>query len=146
MLRDGAAEEKALSVPATVVEEKAALLLGLDTFGERLEAERMGELDDRSDKFAGVLVVGETLDEGAVDLQHAHPGLVEPSERGVAGSEVVDRELEPSLVHVGQGGLHLPCRSPGISADSVTSIISRSSSTPAAAAAAARWAIPVAWQ
>src|SRR4029079_3820155 len=102
VLRDGPAEEESLAVLAVVLEEEAALLLGFDAFGERREAERMGERDDRGDELAGMLVFGEVHDEGAVDLQHADPALVEPSEGRVSRAEVVDRELQALLVHVGE--------------------------------------------
>ena len=91
-------------------EEEAALLLGLDPLGERLEAEVPRQLDDRGGEHRRARVVLEAGDEGAVDLEHAHPHLVEPAERGVAGAEVVDRQAQAALVQLGEDELHVPPR------------------------------------
>src|SRR5439155_12182963 len=96
---DGSAEQETLAVAAVVLEEELALFVCFDSLGERFEAEGVRKLDDGGDELARVLAVVEIPDEGAVDLEHVDPGLVEPTERGVAGAEVVDRELEAVLTH-----------------------------------------------
>jgi hypothetical protein len=45
IFRDGATKEEALAVTAVVFKQEAALVFGLDSFGERFEAERVSELD-----------------------------------------------------------------------------------------------------
>ena len=44
--REGATEQEALAVTAAMVYEKASLEFSFNSFGERLEAERVRELDD----------------------------------------------------------------------------------------------------
>ena len=64
----------------------------LDPLGERLDRERLAELDERADERLALLGLGEPRDERAVDLQRVDGELLQVGERGVAGAEVVDRD------------------------------------------------------
>src|SRR6478672_9654107 len=99
--RDGAAEVEALAQHAAVLDEEAALGLGLDALGERLEAEVARELHDGRDEQGHAPVLGDGGHERAVDLERRHAHLREPLERRVAGAEVVDRDAHAALVQVG---------------------------------------------
>ena len=71
----------------------------LDAFGDRLQAERVGEAHDGGDDGAVVRVAAsvEAVDEGAVDLQQVDREAPQVAERRVAGAEVVDRELHAEI-------------------------------------------------
>src|SRR5215207_5686065 len=100
------AEEEALAELAAALEHELALLLRLDSLGEGVEAQAVGELDHRRHKHGGVQIVRKTAYEGSIDLQRGDVHLAESSERGVTSAEIVDRELEASLVDLGQYGSH----------------------------------------
>ena len=62
-------EQEALQLVAAHLHQHLLLALVLDALGDDLEAERVGELDDRVDDGARVGAVLEVLDEAAVDLE-----------------------------------------------------------------------------
>ena len=66
--------------------------LGLDPLRERRHAEPVGQLDHRLDHATGVAVAIDVVDERAIDLQDVDRQVLQPCERRVARSEVVDRE------------------------------------------------------
>jgi len=75
------------------------LLFGLDTFGEDLHPEVVGEGDDAGDELqvgdtiTGGGVGGETADEGSVDLDLSDRKCAEISEAGVTGAEIVQGDF-----------------------------------------------------
>src|SRR5207237_8748195 len=79
----------------------------LDAFGDGAEPECVGEVDDELAERRLGRTRGETVDEALVDLQHANGEMAEVVERGVAGAEVVDRELDtqvPELLEAARRG------------------------------------------
>src|ERR1035441_4996034 len=69
-----AGEQESLSSVAVLVFYQGELLLVLDALGERLDRERLAELDERVDQGLALLVVLQLGDEGAVDLQRLDRG------------------------------------------------------------------------
>src|SRR5512132_3833452 len=63
---DRPAEVEALAELATMLEEEGALLLGLDSFGEWIQAQVAGQLDDRGDEHSRVSIVGQFTNERAI--------------------------------------------------------------------------------
>ena len=99
-----AGEEEALAEVALFALEGLELGLVLDSFAERLEAERLAELDERVDERAGFLRGGDAGDEGAVDLERVDGELAEVGEGAVAGAEVVDRDAHAECLEGGEAG------------------------------------------
>jgi hypothetical protein len=62
-------EQEALTLVALLPLEALELCLVLDAFAERLEVERLAELDEGVDEGRGLLGGGDAGDEGAVDLE-----------------------------------------------------------------------------
>ena len=52
-----------------------------------------GEVDDRRGERGDLAALVEAVDEGLVDLQDVDRELADVVQRGVAGAEVVDREV-----------------------------------------------------
>ncbi len=73
--------------------QAAGLLHGLDTLGDRADAERVRHRHDRGDEGlrSGVDLV-QRLDKAAVDLQHVEGETLQVGQRRVFGAEVVDGE------------------------------------------------------
>jgi|GEM_PF-2902589 len=81
-----------------------------DAFGNQLEAERTAEADHRADDGARLLVFVDAVGEDAVDLQHLDRQALELCQRGVAGPEVIHRDVEAEFVQPAQHaqvGLHV---------------------------------------
>ena len=80
------------------LEQPLALLGALDALGDDREAEDLAEVDDRPQQRGLVARLPDALDERLVDLQavQRHPAQV--AQRGVAGPEVVDRQLDPEVL------------------------------------------------
>src|SRR6516162_4200211 len=85
-------EQETLPGDAAECQECGDLRLQLDALGYRLEPQRLAEGDHRARQLRAVVGVGETTDEGAVDLQHVDREAVQVGERRVAGAEVIDRQ------------------------------------------------------
>ena len=93
-----------------------ALRLGelFDALGHGREAELESKLDDRGDDGCVLRALAEAVHEGAVDLDDVdRHQVLEVRERGVAGAEIVDRELDAELLELGQRLV----RAPGIQHD-----------------------------
>src|SRR6267143_4569690 len=91
VFRHRLAEEVALHFVATQQAQDLGLLLRLHALGDHLQAQRVGKRDDRRDKSHGVGIVVHLDDEGSIDLQRLHRQLRQIAERGITGTEVVDR-------------------------------------------------------
>src|SRR6266850_4136876 len=89
------AEQKALQLVAAVGAQELALLDRLDPFGDDFQPQTMAERDDALGDRHVVRIVGYVLDERAVDLDAVDREALQVSQRGVAGAEVVDREVDP---------------------------------------------------
>jgi hypothetical protein len=105
----------------------------LDAFAERLQAERLAELNERVDQRCGLFGRRDALDERRVDLDRVNVELAEVGERAVAGAEVVDRNayaevVEPLSRRAVASGF-------SISVVSVTSSVSAPGSRPLTASA-----------
>ena len=62
----------------------------------------MGERDHRLHQGRGIRILEHGDDEGTVDLERLHRKPGEIGERGIAGSEIIDRHAHAELVHVEQ--------------------------------------------
>ena len=69
----------------------------LDAFGEEVGADPPAERDERLDQRLLGVVVGDAVDDLAVDLDDRRPERGDEREAGVAGAGVVDREPEAEL-------------------------------------------------
>ena len=70
------------------------VLLGLDALGDDLDAERMADIDDRGDEPALAVELDDRHHQLAVDLEAARPQLQQADDRGVAGAEIVDLDVD----------------------------------------------------
>ena len=73
-----------------------------DTLRDNLEAERMPERDDLLDDAPVRLVREHVHHEGLVDLDLVGRDLLQVSERGIAGAEIVDRDADAHLAQFRQ--------------------------------------------
>src|SRR5665213_3070771 len=78
--------------------EQRELARLLDALGERLDRERLAELDERADQGVPFGVTADAGDERAVDLQGVDGEALEIGQGGVAGAEVVDRDAHAELL------------------------------------------------
>src|SRR3954451_4920861 len=94
--RHRSGEQVALGDPDARGLERVDLLGELDALGDGLEAERLADEQHgaRDVVGAGRRVLGRR-DEAAVDLHLVHRQRAQVGERGVAGAEVVERDLHP---------------------------------------------------
>src|SRR6267143_263906 len=96
--RGGAADVEALQEVAAILPQHRRRGLVLYPFGDDRQPEAMAEVDRGADDGGAVAVGRHVEDEGLIDLDFAHREPLEVGERGVAGAEVVDRDLDPGLM------------------------------------------------
>src|ERR1022692_1586098 len=99
---NGPAEQEALDIRAAESAEQGGLLLRLDALGRHVEAEVARHRNDRRDDGLVFFVVGHPGHEGLVDLQASDGKVLEVVQRGVAGSEVVHRNLDTEFRQLGE--------------------------------------------
>ncbi len=78
---NGSADQKALRLVAVMAAQERELLRGLDALGNDFELELAPESDDRGADLRGVLLAGQILDEGPVDLEGADRQLAQITQR-----------------------------------------------------------------
>ena len=98
----GTVEEESLRGIAAGRLEVAELVGGLDALGGDRQLERVAELDHRVDDRHVLLVVGQAAYERPVNLDAVDGEPAQVLERRVAGAEVVDRDLDPELLDLGE--------------------------------------------
>ena len=91
------AEQEALEPVAAGAAQAVGLQFALDADRCDLEAQAVRERDDRAHDRGRFGVGADLLDEAAVDLELVRPQAPERAQPGMAGAEVVDRELDPQL-------------------------------------------------
>src|SRR5256885_298105 len=85
------------SAASSVRGEELQLLLRLDAFGDDLEPELAAHRDDGRADRGVIRVPPEIRHERAVDLERLDREMLEVRERGVAGAEIVDRDVYTEL-------------------------------------------------
>src|SRR3954465_13005519 len=90
-------EEVALRIVAAQLAQYGRRLLVLDALGDAAKAEGAGQIDDRSSDHLVGSVGGEVADKRLIDLERRDGQSVEVRERGLAGAEVVDRNIEAMI-------------------------------------------------
>ena len=70
------------------------LRLAFHAFGDYRQVQRVGHVDDVADQIALDPVRQDIVDERLVDLERADRQTPQVGERGVAGAEVVQRDLD----------------------------------------------------
>ena len=90
----GAAEQESLGVIAAERADEGELVLGLDSFGDGLDVERVAHRDDAAHECCGAQVGSEGAGEAPVDLDDADREIVQERQRRVAGAEVVERDAD----------------------------------------------------
>ena len=93
---------------AAFVGEEALLAFGFHAFGDHRELHAAAEGDDGAGDGGIVGIVGKAADERLVDLQDVQRQALEVAERGVAGAEVVDRQLYAETLEAVEDGEGLP--------------------------------------
>ncbi len=78
---------------ATALAEEAVLLAGLHTLGHHFEPQGMRHQNDGLHDCGIVRIAGEVADERPIDLELADRQALELAERGMAGTEIVHRDL-----------------------------------------------------
>src|ERR1700677_1075658 len=85
-------EEESLGEVASLELQRLDLAVLLDSLGERLQAERLAELDQGVRERVRLARERQSRDEGTVDLQLIDGKLAQVGERAVPRPEVVDRD------------------------------------------------------
>ena len=85
-----------------LVEQERRLRLRLDPFGDHLEPEIVRHGDQRAHDGGVLGVVGDVAHEAAVDLDAREREAREIAQRGIAGAEIVERELDAPLRQLSQ--------------------------------------------
>ena len=93
----GPAEVVSLRFITFVVPQKRELFPGLHPLRYHPEAETLGHPDHRGHDAGVAVGRGDLTDEGLVDLEGIDRKLAEIAQAGIAGAEVVDRDLDPLL-------------------------------------------------
>lgn len=97
----GGGEQIPLPDRATQFDQDASGLVVLDAFGDEVDTEFAGQLDDRPDQ-ATVTAVGDAMQERAIELDDVDDRLFQMAERDVACPAVVDRDAQTQLVQLAQ--------------------------------------------
>ena len=71
----------------------------LDPFGDGFNAEMARQIDQRAHEEAVVGRTRDVLNEGAVDLDDVDAEAAQAAKRGVAGAEIVHRDLRAQRLH-----------------------------------------------
>ena len=99
-----AAERVALHELDAEVAQPARLLARLDALGDDGDVHRARHRDDRAQDVAVALVLGDAVDELAVDLDRLDREALDVVERRVAGAEVVEHQPHAEALEVLQHG------------------------------------------
>src|SRR3569833_2043682 len=91
---DRAAEVVALQLVATVLAQELEVRKGYDALGHHLEPERMAERDDGPHDGGIVGVAVDVAHETLVDLEAVDGKTLEIAEAGIAGAEIVHRNVD----------------------------------------------------
>lgn len=78
---------------AAVVAQEGHMLLCLNSFGDYLQVQPFGKVDDGPRYLGNVRVDFDIFYKGAVDLQRGDWKAVEVAQVGIAGTEVVDGDV-----------------------------------------------------
>ena len=84
------AEVVALGDVASIAGEHGGGGGGFDAFGDRRQAQGVGEVDDGAHDRCGTGIFGDGGDERAVEFDFVDRQFVEVVQRGVAAAEIVD--------------------------------------------------------
>jgi len=66
-----------------------------DAFADDGHVQRMGHRDRGGDDLLVTMAPGDVLDEAAVDFQRVDAELLQVTERGITGPEVIERDTDP---------------------------------------------------
>ena len=99
------AVEEALAQQAPALLQEPMLALRLDALGERFHPQPVADLDDGSDHAPRARLLGHAEEERPVDLEDVRGQVLQPRERRVAGSEVVDGQAQARRLQVRQHAL-----------------------------------------
>nr|GFB67140.1 hypothetical protein [Tanacetum cinerariifolium] len=96
------AERVSLHFVAAVFAQEFQLFVGFHALRDDRQVEAVGHGDDRAGDLCVLFAGRQTVDEGAVDLQHIDRELLEVVQRGIAGAEVVDRDAQAQALEAVQ--------------------------------------------
>src|SRR6476619_3503623 len=88
------AEAIALALAAARQPKHVRLLLGLDALGDQAERQAVAHADDCTDDRHGLHIERQAADEGLVDLDLVDWEAADIAERGIARTEIVERDLD----------------------------------------------------
>src|SRR6476620_7994831 len=97
---DGHREEIALAVVTPERRQMIELRLRLDAFRDHVETQIVRQIHDGADDLGTLTLCPHLAHERPIDLQRIEGKAVHVAERGVAGPEVVDRELDAELLQL----------------------------------------------
>jgi hypothetical protein len=92
--RLGSMKQESLKTVASPGKEVANLGLTLHPFRHHLELQVMGDRENGIHQGRIILVIRNVLDESPVDLQLLQRQALEIGKRGIAGTEIIDRETD----------------------------------------------------
>src|SRR6185369_2890886 len=95
--------EEALDAMAAEIAQLFDLGYALDALGERRHAQIASQVDNGPHDVQMLFGIRHGHDEGAVDLEFVDRQADQMAERGIAGTEVVERQLETETAQLEQG-------------------------------------------
>ena len=101
--REGLCEQKSLRLVAALRPQEIGLRDGLHPFGDHPQPEIVRHRDQRANDRDELVVVGKSADEALVDLDAGQRHLCEEAERGKAGTEVVEGDMDTELPQPAKG-------------------------------------------
>ena len=102
----GPAEEVALAFGAVVGPKEFELFLCFDAFGNHTLLEVLAHINYGAHDWSVIWITSDSVDEGLVDLQDINGKLLKIAEAGIAGAEVIYREMNPHYLELLKHGLH----------------------------------------
>ena len=85
---------RARNSSALTAAQECELLLGFHALRHDFHAQAPSHVDDRAHDGRLIGIRGGVPDEGLVDLERADRELLQGTQRGVAGTEVIDRQVQ----------------------------------------------------
>lgn len=90
-------EEESLAVFTLQFPQDVELLIGLDTFGNNVQPEVLGQRHDRTDDCNVLFILHHLINERAIDFESVDWEVLQIPQTRVPSSEVIDTQLDAQV-------------------------------------------------